>query len=1022
MKKLTTLVLVAMLLSFILASCGTPTPPHEHTFATGWTADANGHWHGATCEHTTEKADFAQHNDADGNGKCDACLYTLFTLDTVTVSAPDGVTVSENLTAQTGTDLVFTATVSNKYLLFADGADFVEKTVDGDTATYKFKVSAISENSEVTLTKEKYVFVEEIATGEGTYTDLVSGQPVYNELTISFDEAGTYYIYSDEGFIRFYCGVDEWGEDIYEQVYKAVVEEPGEITVSTRMYAEEDAEEFVYNYYVVEADTVIVMTDSATDYVLPSNVEVVLQYTAPEAGWYNITFDSEEYAYTSGMKATVYASSCGAIFEITAKVPADELSEFAISYTISWNVEQLVPTTVQVGENNLTFQSNSSVAITFTATEAGAYSFVLTLDSNTFKYWDFYEDFETGEIVGYLGTDYSNIYITKYLAAGETVDLLIANTMVVYNEETEEFEYTNVEITDILTITNIGYAIDTEYEYTTGIASTNGSTNSLYNSGEDTATYYVSVGEGVVIVVDGEEYTSYDFTIEANATVYFTLKTESAEATEVNIVAKQVVYEIYTSFGTNYAEDLIPGKTYTLVINEMLGMGTRPLIFAWENEDISFFINGDPIVSGEAFNYYPGYPITVVNNGTEECSASFEFIDPTDIGDLVIGTNSIKVSIVNYFAQSVEINFTIPGTYVLTPAADEENLVVWYNGEEATLPLEFTVNDGETATFGISTSANVMTETEDVVDFTIECKELPDVTYLDGEYAAMFSNMTMMSFNFIPVEGKTYGTVEITDFNTGDFTGTYKYALTSLSGLALWNSDNDPVEFLFSLDMGGNWTVQPPMFRFPMTLTKVEENSGDGETSGFNGTLVPGANAVNANGSGVPAVVNTPGEYTLSYADGETNGFIVIEDIYGSEMINLPYSFTVSEGETVTFVILTKNWMEDTIDLILTKEEAEETPSNALVLGENAVKVTVQNYFCAGVDMTFTATEAGTYVIKAAVGEENAEVFYINIEELIDLPYEFTLEAGQTATFNICTSAIMTLTEDTIDLIIEKVA
>ena len=821
MKKISTLVLVAMLLSFILASCGTPTPPHEHTFATGWTADANGHWHGATCEHTTEKADFAQHNDADGNGKCDACLYILFTLDTVTVSAPDGVTVSENLTAQTGTDLVFTATVSNKYLLFADGAEFVEKTVDGDTATYKFKVSAINGNSEVTLTKEKYVFVDEIATGEGTYTDLVSGQFAFADLTLSFDEAGTYYIYSDDGFVRFYCGVDEWGEDFYDSVYKVVVEEAGEVTVTTRRFADEDAAELAYNYYVVEADTVIVMTDTATDYVLPSNIEVVLQYTAADKGWYNITFESEDYEYVSYMGTTVYASSCGAIFETPVSIYADSLPEFAISYTISWNVEQLVPTTVQVGDNNFTFQSNTSNAITFTAPEAGAYSFVLTLDSNTFKYWSFYEDFETGEMVGYLGSDYSNIYITKYLAAGETVDLLVVNTMEVYNEETEEWEYTSVEITDTLTITNNGYVIDTEYEYTNGLASTNGSTNTIFNTSDEDVTYYVSAGEGVVIVVDGEEYTSYDFTIMAQSSVSFIIKTESETAIEVELTVMQVSYDIYTSFGTNYTTDaLIPGKIYNLVVNEMLGM-MKPYTFTWDNEDVSILVDGTPVESGVSFTYYFGSQFTIVNNGTESCYVEFEFIDPSDIGDLVIGNNSIKVSIVNYFAQSVEISFSVPGTYVLTAAEGEENLVVWYNYEEATLPLEFTVEDGETVNFGISTSANVMTETEDVVDFTIECKELPGVTAPEGEYDANFYGTKMMYFNFVPVEGKTYGTVEIVDYNTGSYTGTYKYALTSLGGLALWDSKNKPVDFLFSVDRGGNWSVQPPMFMMSIPLEEA---------------------------------------------------------------------------------------------------------------------------------------------------------------------------------------------------------
>ncbi len=1014
MKKIATLVLVAMLLSFILASCGTPTPPHEHAFASNWTADATGHWHGATCEHTTEKADFAAHTDTDDNGKCDTCLYTLFTRDTVTVNAPEGVTVSENLTAKTGTDLVFTASVSNKYLLFAGGAEFVEKTVDGDTATYKFKVTSVNEDSEVTLTKEKYVFVDEIATGEGVISELIANMTYGGEVTINFPKAGKFYVYSDVPEVEFN----------YMRVLEIEVEEAGEVTLNATIWTFEEIEELVYNYYIVEADTTIVIDEAATDYVLPSNMEVVLQYTTTEKGWYKISLESDDFEYLSYQGQTVYVSEAGAIIETPVSVYLDSSTEFAVGYNASWTVEKLAPIVVQAGDNNLTFKSNTDNLISFTAPEAGVYSFVLTLESNQFKYLDSYVDWDD-TIVKYIASTNSTVYISKYLTAGETVEIFVSNTTKEYNAETFETTLVDCEITDTLTITNLNYVINTDSGTVTGMVDSDGVINSIFNTSDEDVTYYVNGGEGVLIGVDDGEgnitwVSNYDFVVGANSFVSFLLKSDVEEATEVAITAKAVVYEIYTSFGSNYVQNLIPGKTYTLVTYETLGQ-LKPYIFTWENENVSILVNGAPIESGEAFNYYPGYPITVVNNGTEECSISIEFTDPSDIGDLVIGNNSIKVSIINNFAQSIEINFAVGGTYVLTPAEGEENLVVWYNGEEATLPLEFTVEDGGTVAFGISTSANVMTETEDIVDFTIECKELPSNTPPEGEYNALFSNMPMMNFNFTPVEGKTYGTVEIADYNGGSYSGTYKYALNSLGGLSIWDAKNDPVPFFFGMDMGGNWNVQPPMFMMPMALEKVVETPDDTEPGVFNGTIVVGANAIPANYFGVPAVVNTAGDYVLSYADGETNGFILIEGEYGTETISMPYSFTVAEGESVTFIICTISG-DDTVDVVLTKEDAEETPSNALVLGDNAVKVTVQNLYCAGVDMTFTATEAGTYVIKAADGEENAEVKNLNIDELIDLPYEFTLEAGQTVTFNICTSAIMTLTEDTIDLIIEKVA
>ena len=40
--------------------------PHTHTFATDWSKDGEGHWHEATCEHKSEKKDYATHTWDEG--------------------------------------------------------------------------------------------------------------------------------------------------------------------------------------------------------------------------------------------------------------------------------------------------------------------------------------------------------------------------------------------------------------------------------------------------------------------------------------------------------------------------------------------------------------------------------------------------------------------------------------------------------------------------------------------------------------------------------------------------------------------------------------------------------------------------------------------------------------------------------------------------------------------------------------------------------------------------------------------
>ena len=63
--------------STLAAACGEVEEPeaHEHTWATTYSSDANGHWYAATCEHTDQKMSLALHTDEDNDGVCDTCAY-----------------------------------------------------------------------------------------------------------------------------------------------------------------------------------------------------------------------------------------------------------------------------------------------------------------------------------------------------------------------------------------------------------------------------------------------------------------------------------------------------------------------------------------------------------------------------------------------------------------------------------------------------------------------------------------------------------------------------------------------------------------------------------------------------------------------------------------------------------------------------------------------------------------------------------------------------------------------------------
>ena len=96
MKKLNfSLLIILVSISIIgFVGCKDPEPTHEHEFSDSWSKDGTYHWHAATCEHTTEVSDKAEHSfgeyvsnndattEADGTKtrKCSVCGYE----DTVT--------------------------------------------------------------------------------------------------------------------------------------------------------------------------------------------------------------------------------------------------------------------------------------------------------------------------------------------------------------------------------------------------------------------------------------------------------------------------------------------------------------------------------------------------------------------------------------------------------------------------------------------------------------------------------------------------------------------------------------------------------------------------------------------------------------------------------------------------------------------------------------------------------------------------------------------------------------------------
>ncbi len=122
-------------------------------------------------------------------------------------------------------------------------------------------------------------------------------------------------------------------------------------------------------------------------------------------------------------------------------------------------------------------------------------------------------------------------------------------------------------------------------------------------------------------------------------------------------------------------------------------------------------------------------------------------------------------------------------------------------------------------------------------------------------------------------------------------------------------------------------------------------------------TLKMGANAIEVTDTwnGTIVSVATAGKYILSAAEGEENADIYIETATGSEWVELPYAFNVAD-EAVNFIVLTLDWAEDTIDLVLHKHELKKTAGVRATCTEEG---NIEYYQCTGC-LKYFADEAAT--------------------------------------------------------------
>ena len=719
MKKISLLVLVCLVFLLCLTSCSIfmakeqPDDAHEHAFSTEWSTSATEHWHAATCEHADEKSDVASHSDAGEDGVCDVCNYVIYKLYTVTVSADEIVTLSSaSVTVKEGTDATFTATVSDKYVLTATGAEVVgEPTTQNGTKVYTFKVAAVSADASVSISAEQKAFASVLVNGEGNFGAVEAFTYASSVITFNAPAAGTYCIFGTEGLEFGTAGAEDssWA-------YKFDVEAAGEIELEAKYFSWDTLDEFAFEYFIVSVDEVNLPAGEGAGYVLPT-FETTVKIVAPTTpGLYWVGSDLENMVWNGswGYGCFVNVKEGDEYIEITVELSDSVDAVYELDYAVTIPADVIIVE----GDNDIDVLLGSYTKVTFTATAAGAYIISCTANESTVYAWD-----DEYEYMGYLGSS----VVTKTLAAGETISYYVSNS------------YVEEDIEEIINVVYAGFVLETGDN--TVSANGAGVSASIINSGDwEDHTYLITAGEnaklgfynedGELVYVDSKEILVRD-----EETLNFVVATVDGTDADVTVSVEIVVYEVDFVVGENTLE-LLPGVEYTVNINDLVYFGNYNLVF--DSSVVTILCYGEPMVSETTYTwYYDTITIALVGDSAATVTVTLNTV-VEEVNELVLGENSIYVTIENFFASEIESVFTAnaSGTYVISAADGEENAFVLIDGiygyEMIDLPYEFTLSAGETMTFIISSGADVMTETEDYVDLFIT-KKANENTLVLGE-------------------------------------------------------------------------------------------------------------------------------------------------------------------------------------------------------------------------------------------------------------------------------------------------
>ena len=1029
----------------------------EHTYEETLSSDETHHWYAATCgcdvkkeyaEHTWEivaeelqhytgttcgcnyKKDVAEHADEDEDDKCDTCEsdMTLFN-----VIAGLDQSASENLNSSTVdydktvfseySDYVTDTVVSVKY--YDNYA--VYTTVDGET----YYCSYYGENNDILFV---YMIDAYNVTSRSEYVSYPTGT------TISY-----YTVYGNVSASNH----EELVADLYN-LGAAKEQEYGYSYCFTKSYNEETgvyAFSYVYcegNAYVVEVEFTLT---EAGDAIATATVEIN-SYDQQYVDIGETTYTVAEGAAKTQEEKYVIAQTFGDPFDSTDAPNPHPASKYIVTDSYKLHTKDGEGNVVTEYENDATVEldANDTIVLYFSEALDDVIKFntielaLYDSEENQISEWDYstatfavdtYDNFRPIRfkglkadtyklVVDVEGVEYSINFKVNYLTP-ETISPVVIKG----EDKLEVTEYTMYTGQTLIVSSMVEEGCDPAY-----IATLSAGAAAAITANDD-GTYTVTpVGTGTFNVV---------ITSAKDANVTATLAVTVAEPpTPAEILNGKYQY-IGMYDNTTINAEFTPASE---------GATNGTLIFSYNKAGNPMWGEEDVVIE-TTFTYAfspAGIALTYVS-GDETTAFTFSIND-----DFAVAVSYDMYGIgymVDFVLEKAEATDpsdkepTTDFTFTITDAATYDY---------SSTPFTFVAGEAGTYTFTVPATVGVITK-DAFVNYGSEL-----VSFNNNDSGATFTlDLEAGEAIDLYVTSTVAGTYTIT-FTTGEaannvvtYTGTNADVTLSTITVII-DESNETVTYKYVHPMTGmetsmvyDYVIEDGLMTLYFQGEAVAEDQayvtlvdGVATVAGLNGnayTLVAEGDDEETEGiAGTYSVYNEmfpettmtvvitdetitftppgPGAMEVSYTYTYENNIVTLYDADGNAITSpLAGYLTVVDGEPTELGYNGSTYL-------FGEPEAEET--NELVLGENEVDVVVEGGFPMATTVTFTATEAGTYTISPADGETNADVTVVDGDWIEEFPYTFTLEAGQSISFDVCSADVMSTTTDTINLVIAK--